>query len=108
MNERVNIVVTDLVDSIRQVMLKHSVTNTEFRQAIDFLIGAAKTEFEIQLMSQMFFEITTAEAENAILKGSPTNIAGPYFLEGAREIGSVGEIKTLAENDGEPLSFAVQ
>jgi chlorocatechol 1,2-dioxygenase len=103
MNERVNAVVTDLIDVIRGVMLKHSITNNEFRQAIDYLVDTAHQEFELELMLQNFFEITTAEAENAKLEGSPTNIAGPFFLEGAREIGSDGEIKTLAESDGEPI-----
>ena len=57
----------------------------------------------MELMLQNFFEITTAEAENAKLEGSPTNIAGPFFLEGAREIGAEGEIKTLEDSGGEPI-----
>jgi len=37
------------------------------------------------------------------LQGSPTNIAGPFFLEGAPEILCEGEIKTVAEDSGEPI-----
>lgn len=103
MNERVNAVVTDLVDVIRQVMLKHSISNEEFRQAIDFLEATAQQKFELALMLQNFFEITTAEAANAQLEGSATNIAGPFFLEGAPKIKSEGEIKTLNEDNGEPI-----
>lgn len=103
MNNRVNDVVTDLVEAIRGVMLKHSVTNNEFRDAIDFLVATAQEKFEMELMLQNFFEITTAEAENAKLEGSPSNIAGPFFLEGAPNIGAEGQIKTTADDNGEAI-----
>lgn len=103
MNNRVNDIVTDLVDVIRDVMLKHSVTNNEFREAIDFIIDTAHEKFEMELMLQMFFEMTTAEAENKKSAGSASNIAGPFFLEGARKIDAEGEIKTIAKDNGEAI-----
>jgi len=102
-NERVKVIVEDLVDVIRGVMLKHSVTNKEFRFAIDYLNETASNQFELELMLQNFFEITTAEAENALHEGSASNIAGPFYLEGAPEIPNGGSIKVLDDDEHERI-----
>ncbi len=104
-NERVNAIVEDLVDVIRGVMLKHSVTNDEFKQAIEFLEGASRETFELQLMLRNFFEITTAVAANQEHEGSAANIAGPFYLEGAPEIANGEHIKVLEESNGEEVTI---
>jgi len=103
MNERHTTIVNEIVDSIRQVILRNKVTNTELWLAIKFLQETGRAEHEMPLLLQAFFESTTCRAKNEDLKGSSVAIEGPFYLEGAPEIPFGGEIKTLGEEDGEPI-----
>jgi len=103
MIERSKTVMNDLVAAIRNVMLKHEITNEELRFAVKYLKETANTEFELELMMENFFEITTAHVTNNKNSGSASNIAGPFFLEDAPDIGSEGEIKTLEEGEHLPI-----
>lgn len=105
MSERINTVVSDIIDAVRQVMVKHQVTNAELVQAIDFLEATGLEKFEVALMMRNFFETTTAEIANSQLQGSSVDIEGPYFLENAPDIGAEGEIKTLEKEGGEPITI---
>ena len=103
MDKRHNTIVNEIVDSIRQVIIRNKVTNTELWLAIDFLNETGRSEHEMALLLQAFFESATCVARNNESKGSAVAIEGPFFLEGAPEIAYGGEIKTLAEEDGEPI-----
>jgi chlorocatechol 1,2-dioxygenase len=82
MSNRSEVVIRDLVKSVREVLWRHDVTFEEYRAAVGFLMKYAKApEFEIPLTCDMLFNATVADIEMKHRKGSVTALEGPYFLE---------------------------
>ncbi len=101
MSNRSEVVIRDLVKSVREVLRHHDVTFEEYRAAVGFLMKYAKApEFEIPLTCDMLFNATVADIEMTHRKGSVSNLEGPYFLESAPTI--TDRIKTRDEQ-GEAL-----
>lgn len=100
MSNRSEVVIRELVQSVREVLSKHDVTFEEYRRAVGFLMKYAKApEFEIPLTCDMLFNATVADIEMKQRKGSVTALEGPYFLEAVPTI--TDRIKT--REDGEEL-----
>jgi chlorocatechol 1,2-dioxygenase len=99
-NNRVDAVVSDIVDAVRSVLEKHEVTFDEYRKAFGHLIETQNAG-EIPLLVDLFFNTTICKIENDRRRGSTSSLEGPYFLEGAPEV--AGELKTFEDDDGKPM-----
>ncbi|KAJ55801.1 hypothetical protein ACMU_08475 [Actibacterium mucosum KCTC 23349] len=79
MSARVQQVVPDLVEAIRDVMKKHDVTFQDYGAAMQFLINVQETG-ELPVLVDAFFNATVVDIENATRKGTKADIQGPYYL----------------------------
>ena len=87
MPSRSEVVIHDLLKSVREVLWRHDVTFEEYRAAVGFLMKYAQSpEFEIPLTCDMLFNATISDIEMKHRKGSVSNLEGPYFLEAAPTI----------------------
>lgn len=100
-NNRVDAVVGDIIEAVRNVLDKHDVTFPEYRAAVAFLAqynGAAP--YEIPLGLDLFFNATIHDIEMKNRKGSVTALEGPYFRDEAPAV--TDRLKVL-EGKGEPM-----
>jgi catechol 1,2-dioxygenase len=81
-DSRIRPVVRDLLGAIQQMLEKHRLTPAEYRAAVDFLheTGAAG---EIPLLLDVFIEGRVVDLANRGRRGTPDNLLGPFYLEGA-------------------------
>lgn len=99
---RVDIVVYDIIKAVREVMLKHDVTHSEYLAAQAFMATfLSAPAYEIPLALDIFFDATVHDAEMTHRKGSMTNTQGPYFKGDCPTVTS--ELKVLPEKNGDPL-----
>lgn len=100
MGNRLNDIVSSLVESVRKVLVEHRVTPEEFRAGIGYLVEAAEAK-ELPLLIDVFFNITVAEITNMDSAASPTELQGPYFREDAPLV--TDEIATDPRVKGTPM-----
>ena len=100
MTNRLDAVVSSIVEGVRGALKEHDVTFDEYRQAVKFLKEVTEAK-ELPLLVDVFFNTTIVEIENSHRKGSTGDLEGPYFLEGAPEVN--GKIKVMEEFDGQPM-----
>lgn len=99
---RVDAVVYDVVKAIREVMIKHDVTHSEYLSAQKFLATfLSAPTYEIPLALDLFFDATVHDVEMKHRQGSTTNTLGPYFKAGCPTV--TNELKVLPEKNGESL-----
>src|ERR1700739_1892874 len=90
-NERLKVIFDDLVDSLRQLIIKHRITEPEYRAAIEFVSEMNQIGYEVPLCGALFLEVTV---DNVTYEhytqtgGTLSNILGPYYLEGAPVLSS--------------------
>lgn len=119
MDNRINAVVTDIVEGIRDALRKHDVTFDEYRAGVRLLMQVAESK-ETPLMIDVFMNSTIVEIENRGRKGSSAAIQGPYFREGAPHVSDRLAIRDqdkdhapmllrgrLTDIDGKPVAGAV-
>lgn len=85
MSERVQTIVTDLVEAVRDVMRRHDVTFAEYRAGVGHMIKTQEAR-ELPLLIDVFMNSTVVEIENRGRRGSKAAIQGPYFREGAPQV----------------------
>jgi chlorocatechol 1,2-dioxygenase len=99
---RVDAVVYDIIKAVRQVMVEHEVTHSEYLAAQKFLTTfLSAPAYEIPLALDIFFDATVHDIEMKHRKGSVTNTQGPYFKPDCPTV--TDELKVLPEKHGEPL-----
>jgi len=85
-NERVKVIFGDLLDSLRQLIIKDRITESEYRALIEFVSEMGRLEYEVPLWFDVFLGVTvdnvTYDHYNQ-MAGTPSNILGPFYLEGA-------------------------
>lgn len=81
-NERIQAIVPDLVEAIRDVLRKHEVTFPEYRAGFMHLVKTQQAG-EIPLLTDVFLNSTVVDIENQSRKGSRAAIQGPYFVPDA-------------------------
>lgn len=84
-NNKIDAVVSDIIDGVRQALVKHEVTFEQYRAGIKHMMETAKAG-EIPLLLDVFLNTTVADIEQSQRKGSQNTIEGPYFREGAPDI----------------------
>jgi len=72
----------DLVVAIKQLVEKHQITPEEYRAAVGFLSEAGEAG-EIPLLFDVFLEALVVDVNSRRSRGTPVNVLGPYYLEGA-------------------------
>jgi len=85
-NERVKLIFGDLVDSLRQLIVKHRITEPEYRSVIDLVGEMGRLGYEVPLWFDVFLGVTvdnvTYEHYNQ-MGGTPSNLLGPFYIDGA-------------------------
>ena len=103
-NPRLQEVTTALVKSVAQVLHDHRVTEEEFYPAVGFLADLAQ-KGELGLLTDALgltrvVDDNTHRAEER--GGTPSNVLGPYYREGAPFIDNGGDVAPAGE-PGDPL-----
>ena len=100
MSNRLDVVVSAIVEGVRKAITEHKVTFEEYRGGLEYLLKVAETN-EIPLLVDVFFNKSLVENLNKNSKASPSDLEGPYFLEDAPFVN--GKIKTMEKFGGEPM-----
>src|SRR5919108_1186695 len=90
-NERLKIIFDDLVGSLRQLIIKHRITEAEYMAAIELVSEMGRIGYEIPLCGALFLEVTVDNVtyeHYAQMGGTSSNILGPYYIEGAPVLSS--------------------
>ncbi|MFD2427272.1 dioxygenase [Sphingobium scionense] len=90
-NNRIDAVVSDIVNGIRQALIKHEVTFDEYRAGVMYAVKTGEAG-EIPLLLDVFLNSTISDIENAAYGGTEGTIEGPYYLPDAPLISNGGEI----------------
>lgn len=99
-NNRVDDVVSAIVEGIRHALKEKNVTFDEYRAGIRHIFQTADAG-ELGLLIDLFFNTTICEIESKTSKASPTDLEGPYFIEDAPFV--TDRIKTMEQFGGEPM-----
>lgn len=100
MNDRVREVAKAIVDGVRHALDEKDVTMEEYRAGVDYLNKVAQAS-ELPLLSDVYFNITVVENQNALQKGTRSDLEGPYYLPDIPFV--TDELKTIPEMGGEPM-----
>ena len=102
-NERVHAVTTDLMETIRSVLLKHHVTADEYATTM-FWIRDLVDEREVPMFIDNFFERTIEQSTNDGKPGSAGTVQGPYYLPGAPVLTEKPLVMPMRDDEpGEPM-----
>jgi catechol 1,2-dioxygenase len=105
---RAGAIVTDIVESLREVIRRNGVTYAEYRQAIGFIASAAERG-ELPLMLDVLLETVVDETTGAVPGATDSNVEGPFFAAGAPEIAAgadgVARLPMRPDEPGERLVF---
>ncbi|HEV7865522.1 MAG TPA: dioxygenase [Acidimicrobiia bacterium] len=97
---RTGLIVKDILEGLREVIRRHGVTYPEYRRAVEFVVGAARNG-EIPLLCDVLLE-SVVDANRAAVPGTTdSNVAGPFFVAGAPDLGTRGD-------DGAPVRLPMR
>jgi chlorocatechol 1,2-dioxygenase len=99
---RIDAVASDIVEGIRQALVKHNVTFDEYRAGVMYAVKTANAG-EIPLMLDAFLNSTISDIENAAFGGTEGTIEGPYYLPDAPVIPNGGEVRTYQDDRNIPM-----
>jgi len=99
-NPRVAEIAQSMVDAIRDVLVKHQVSEAEYRAGVMYMMQVAEAK-EMALMCDVFLNSTIVEIKAAKTQGSMPAIQGPYFKDEAPFVD--GKLKTYDTDEHEPL-----
>jgi len=108
---RAGLIVTDLVEAVRDVIRRHGVAYPEYRRAVELLTAAGRTG-ELALLCDVLLESTVAEAAARAPGATDANVEGPFFAAGAPDLGRSGPdgapvpLPMRPDEPGDPLVFS--
>lgn len=100
---RAEVIVRDIVDSLREIIRRHGVTYPEYRRAVGFVMAAAERG-ELPLLCDVVLEAAVDEAAGPGLRvagATDSNVEGPFFAAGAPDLGRRAE-------DGGPVTLPMR
>ncbi|WP_246263205.1 dioxygenase [Parasphingopyxis algicola] len=103
-NNRLDQIVSTIVDKVRQGVIEEGVTFEEYRAAIGYIMKISEAG-ELPLFIDVFLNTTVVSVinQNSHPNASPSDMEGPYFLDDAPFVKN-GKIKTMDEyKDDEPM-----
>ena len=96
---RLQVIFTDVLDSLLGIIRKHQVTWEEYRAATDWLTEAGRQGYEIPLMLDVFLSQTVDDVNFAAQGGTESNVEGPFYVPGAQLL---ERPYVLPQREGEP------
>jgi catechol 1,2-dioxygenase len=98
-NTRLQVIFTDLLDSLLDVIQRHQVTWDEYRAATVWLTEAGAQGYEIPLMLDVFLSQTVDDVNFAAQGGTESNVEGPFYVPDSQLL---ERPYVLPQRDGEP------
>jgi chlorocatechol 1,2-dioxygenase len=99
-DNRIETVVSAIVDGVRAALSDHDVTFDEYRTGLRYLMENAASG-ELPLLVDVFFNTTICDIENCNFEGSTSTLEGPYYLDDAPFV--TESLRIYEHDDGEPL-----
>ena len=120
-NTRLEVIFTDVLGSLLDIIRRHRVTWEEYRAATVWLTEAGSQGFEIPLMLDVFLSQTVDDVNFAAQGGTESNVEGPFYVPDSQMLerpyvlpqreGEPGErlvfSGTVRSTDGSPLADAL-
>jgi catechol 1,2-dioxygenase len=105
-DNRLELLLNELLDTLKGFIRKHQVRPEEYRKAVLFLHEAGQMG-EIPLMADVFLETTVDEVAYGDQAGAGfvSAIEGPYYIEGAPELEPPYELPRRENEPGDVLFF---
>lgn len=100
MNKRVKDVVEAIVGAVQRVLDEKEVSESEYRNALHYLMKVAETG-ETALLCDVFFNSAVVATKARVSGGSTPAIEGPYYRDDAPLVED--RLKTYATDDHKPL-----
>ncbi|MBP8536664.1 catechol 1,2-dioxygenase [Streptomyces sp. MK37H] len=104
---RVNVLATELIGAVHDVIRRHQVTYEEYNALKAWLISVGQ-DGEWPLFLDVWVEHVVEEVASAARKGSKGTIEGPYYVPGAPELPNTGTLPMRPDEAGTPLLFQGQ
>lgn len=101
---RVDAIASDALAALREVIRKHGVTYDEYNAFKAWIIQVG-ADGEWPLFLDVFLEHEVEDLANASREGTAGSIEGPYYVEGAPELGSAGRLPMRENEPGVRLKF---
>jgi catechol 1,2-dioxygenase len=105
MSARLNAIVDDLQEALREIIVKHQVTWDEYRLATGWLTEAGRAG---DLADLLDFLVSAAvdDTEHATGEGTESNIEGPVYVAGAPMLARPFVLPRREDEPGEKLVFS--
>ncbi|MFD4506597.1 dioxygenase [Streptomyces sp. NPDC058457] len=104
---RVDILATEIITALHDVIRRHQVTYQEYDALKSWLISA-RQDGEWPLFLDVWVEHVVEEVAHSTREGSKGTIEGPYYVPAAPELPSVATLPMRADEPGTPLRFTGQ
>ncbi len=105
--ERVDMLATEVLTAIHDVIRRHEVTYAEYDALKTWLIGVGQ-DGEWPLFLDVWVEHVVEEVANRDRAGSKGTIEGPYYVAGSPELPAVAALPMRDDEPGTPLLFQGQ
>ena len=105
-NTRVQVIFTDVLDSLLDVIRRHQVTWDEYRVATVWLTQAGNQGYEIPLMLDVFLSQTVDDVNFASQGGTESNVEGPFYVPDAQLLERPYVLPRREAEPGERLLFS--
>ncbi|MGH3950313.1 MAG: dioxygenase [Pseudonocardiaceae bacterium] len=98
-------VVGDIIATVNERLVKHSVTYEEYQAAKQWLIDLGQSG-EWPLFLDVFFEHTVEQLASEQRSGSTGCIEGPYYVPGSPQLDSPAALPQRPDERGDTLAFS--
>src|SRR5260370_22790202 len=105
-DERVRIILDDLVQTLLWLIRKHRITHDEYRCATNTLLASVKAGEE-SLLYDVFIEAATTDTGNINNRGSLEAIEGPFYLPNAPRLEVPYLLPQRSDDPADALFFRV-
>lgn len=103
---RLQVIFTDVIDSLLDVIRRHRVTWEEYRAATQWLTEAGNQGYEIPLMLDVFLSPTVDDVNFAAQGGTESNVEGPFYVADAQLLERPYVLPRRDDEPGERLTFS--
>jgi catechol 1,2-dioxygenase len=100
--ERVDLLAREVLDAVHGTIRKHKVTYDEYNALKAWLISVGE-DGEWPLFLDVWVEHVVEEVATEHREGNKGTIEGPYYVPGAPELGSRGQVPMRDDESGAPL-----
>jgi catechol 1,2-dioxygenase len=105
-NTRVQEIFDDVIDALRDVIVRHRVSWDEYRVATDWLTMAGNQGYEIPLLMDIFLSTTVDDLNFPANGGTESNVEGPFYIPDAPMLTAPYVLPRRQSEPGEKLVFS--